>query len=558
MIKVSTFLGESSYGIGAVPLFGPADAVFEKTASVGLLPEVVRYISSLQPRKDAQYVLVNAMGAGEFYSSNINSDWFSEEALMHCPSGWTGNPLTDKLLAKDWPYGFPTFYDAKAFAHHKNKDPNRAYGEVELAVWNDHMKRVELVVRVDHFKCVQFGGMGVWDRLVAGQFPDVSMGTRVCFDLCSICTDWDAYNKALQTFDPKKYRHPGLAVLEVHKQLIKNTGKGIRGLSPSTKVYCEDMKQRPNKILPDGRKVFVYNPYPRMFDISFVFIGADRTAKVMIYIVRAGHTFAAPSAFVAEQMGLTDADIDGVRTKTASVDDVLEFAFLKDAAKNKQSEIDKQVVPSQFAGKAMPIMAKNEPDISDDMMQLLKAVPLHKALATLTAMGIVLKPSEYQQLASEKSEKTMTPGSFMPALARLLLPMMPMRSALGPYIERRIVILSAITPSEDKVPSSHPSEELRKIGSAYNEYRSDVMKFVAHAQDLLQTAVSEEGELHKLAGVPVGEVFTPLAFQYLRGAFIDELSSGDSNGAVVQTQGKVASVQRGLPSRNTWSAPASR
>jgi hypothetical protein len=35
------------------------------------------------------------------------------------------------------------------------------------------------------------------------------------------------------------------------------------------------------KILDDGRRIGVINTYPRFFDISFVFIGADKTAKVM-------------------------------------------------------------------------------------------------------------------------------------------------------------------------------------------------------------------------------------------------------------------------------------
>ena len=66
MLKVSFFQGEDESGFHAIPLFGPADAVFEKTAAPLLLPEVVQYIETLHPRKDAQYVLVNAMGAGEY------------------------------------------------------------------------------------------------------------------------------------------------------------------------------------------------------------------------------------------------------------------------------------------------------------------------------------------------------------------------------------------------------------------------------------------------------------------------------------------------------------
>jgi hypothetical protein len=110
MLKCSTFRGETEQGPSAIPLFGKADAVFEKTASVQLLPEVVSYIAALRPQRDSQYVLVNAMGAGEFYGSNINGDYFSEACLIHKPDDWTGNPIIDRIRAKDWPYGFPTFY----------------------------------------------------------------------------------------------------------------------------------------------------------------------------------------------------------------------------------------------------------------------------------------------------------------------------------------------------------------------------------------------------------------------------------------------------------------
>ena len=296
MYKVSTFLAESDYGYSAIPLFGPSDSVFEKTASATLLPEVLRYIDVLKPRAGSQYVLVNAMGAGENYGSNINGDFFEESGLIHRPTDWTGDPLVDKAKGKKWTYGYPTFYNAFPYKHHQNKDPGRAYGEVELAAWNPLMKRVELVCRVDHDKCMKFGGMSVWDKLSTGQFPDVSMGSKVCYDLSSITTDWEEYRKALKTFDPKKFAYPGLAVLDYHKKLKRENGVGIRGLSITRNDYDEWTRNHMNKILPDGRKVWVYNPFPRFFDISFVFIGADRTAKTMVFIIRQGDQKYVPSA----------------------------------------------------------------------------------------------------------------------------------------------------------------------------------------------------------------------------------------------------------------------
>lgn len=561
MLKVSTYLAESEHGLSVFPLYGPSDSSFEKTAAPGLMPNVLRYIDTLRPRNDAQYVLVNALGAGEYYSSNINADHFPEAALIHKPARWTGNPLLDKNAAKDWPYGFPTFYGAHPFAHHRNKDASRAYGEVEFADWNDHMKRVELVTRVDLDKCQRFGGVGVWDRLREGQHADVSMGSRVPFDFCSCCGDQATYSKALATFIPGKHKHPGIAVLEYHKKLKGKNGKGIRGLSITRADYCECMLRRPNKILPDGRKVFVYNDFPRFFDISFVFIGADRTAKVMVYIIRAGshEKFAMPSAEAADNMGLVDTE-----SKVASVsDDLLKAAFL-----GKDAEIEKEVVPSQFAAKAVPVLTRHEPDLSSDMLDALSAVELPRALTTLTAMGIVLRPREYQRVAitgaggkaladkyasagvlfeasTEEEPAGMSAELFNAPLSRMLKSAMLMRSALGPIIEKRAAVLLGAPEIKQVTATSLSTPLLRKIGAAYNGYRRGVMDIVTNAQDMLQGAVGSHEDLRKLSAASVSDLFTPLAYQYLDGAFKDEVPQ--LAGASVKTSSKRCRRGEGTP-----------
>ena len=288
MIKGAYYSGVGPAGAAVLPLFGPANNEFEKNASSTLLPEVSTYIASLKPRKDAQYVLLNAMGAGEWWGSNVNGDFFPEAALIHKPDNWANNPLLDKPRSASWAYGFPTFYFAHPFAHHRNKDASRAFGDVELAAWHPRMRRVELVARVDKDKCEKFGGVGVWDKLSAGEYVDVSMGCKVPYDTCSICLDWGAYRKALATFNPLRHKSPGDAALEYHKKLKADGGEGIRGLSITRHDYCDHAKRMMNRILPDGRKVFVYNDFPKFFDISFVFVGADKTAKVMMKIAEEG------------------------------------------------------------------------------------------------------------------------------------------------------------------------------------------------------------------------------------------------------------------------------
>jgi len=548
------------------------------------------------------------------HNSNINGDHFPEAALIHAPPGWSGNPLTDKVLAKSWPYGFPTFYNAHPFAHHRNKDPSRAYGQVELALWNDQMKRVELVVRVDYDKCCNFGGVPVWDKLKEGQFPDVSMGSKVPFDTSSITLDWKLYKEAHTTFNAKRHKHPGLAVLEFHRKLKAKNGVGIPGLSITRDDYDDYCKKAMNRILPDGRKVFVYNDYPRFFDISFVFIGADRTAKVMVYIARAGQMEGAePSAKVASDLGYSDVDTELLKSAGVFTDakgntyetwegakkweeDLLaagkdpavaraerdaelrstnpemflppgqkkkartpfgfllnkkaEFDFveaLKTGAEKKEGEIKKDHVPSNLTSKAVPLLTKSEPDIPEDLMKLLSSVTGDQALSTTAGLGMVMKPREFQRMSlmrggcshladtldqkgilfpkteSEGSEVELSPDKFMPGLARKLLPLFGMRSALGPAIERRIIIISEGPKKEEKVASSHPAEVLRKIGAAYNAYRTQLMDIVPSAQDLIEKTASVDGELKKIASVSAEEAFTPLSYQYLSDAYLDEV-----------------------------------
>jgi intein/homing endonuclease len=949
MLKVSTFLAETEYGYSAVPLFGPSDGEFEKRASPHLLPPVLKYIENLRPQRNSQYVLVNALAAGEYFGSNINGDHFPEAGLIHCPQGWTGNPTVDMALSKDWAYGFPSFYNANPFAHHRNKDPSRAYGGVELALWNGIMKRVELVVRVDYDKCQKFGGIPVWDKLKSGAFPDVSMGclpsgslitmsdgtqkpielvretemvlthtgahrrvtdtmrrhhpgsvfrfnvygfrrelvvtgnhplwlvdgeqlrcdpqphtvnkgrkqrhctpfvkgaskgcsscsvvpsyefewrradeaqvgdylafpvptlstsgalqgnrslarllgyylaeghvsnyndrpreqvnfslnyeenelaeeieklarslgvevlwhhekpevgsrtvsivsktlaslcsfhcgdgaktkvlsqevlhedpalllellgaylngdggtykgslyfstsseqlahqlfialarcglvasvnkdehkpseksvvrketteyqvwvgtdfswkleryiskpvrhsikvrgqrffynnggvtylmapileideaphdadvfnfsvegdesyvaeglavhnSKVPYDTSSITLDWKLYREAQATFDPKKHKHPGMAVLEFHKKLKAKDGKGIPGLSVTRDDYDSWCRTKMNKILPDGRKVFVYNDYPRFFDISFVFIGADRTAKTMVFIFQSSVKVACDLGYV-DYSSFVEQPVVGMDKAASVSDDVLAEAFGLKSAELKRAEIDKDVVPSQMAGKAIPVLNRSEPDLPSDLLRALASRPEDEALSTSGALGIILRPREFQKitlirmghspLANGLEDAGVTfpkvdevdrstklgPEKFSPALAKALEPMMGDRSLLGPAIERRIVMISMSPSGKKNPPTSHSSPLLRKIGAAYNGYRAQLMEYVAHTKDCLQKVASTGEDFDKLSSATPEDTFTPLSYCYLRDAFLDELGVPMSGKVVVE------------------------
>lgn len=476
------------------------------------------------------------------HNSNINGDYFSEASLIHKPDDWQNNPVFDRELAKSWAYGFPTFYRAHPYAHHRNKDASRAFGEVELAAWNPEMKRVELVTRVDKDKCLAFGGQGTWDKLKSGSYPDVSMGTKVPFDTCSICLDWERYKKACDSFDPVRHKHPGMAALEYHK----NQG-AIRGLSITRSDYCEHALKQMNKIFPDGKKSFVLNDWPSFFDISFVFIGADKTAKTMLFIFSSSvpHSAVRSSAEIADSLGIQDL---GGESKTASIDDeILKQAFGHKVARLKGAEIDKQVVPSQFAGKAVPILTQCEEDLPDETLDRMSSLPPENVLSTLGGMGVLLRPREFQRLtliqlgkrdladeldqngevferSGEREDMGVKAENFLPALAELLAPLIAQRSLLAPEIERRVVMSSTAGEAKMARAPSHSKDLLDKIAAAYNGYRHDVMELAAHSQHLLASA-GTRSPLQKLASVSMGEVFSPLSVAYLRYAYDDEFGT---------------------------------
>lgn len=509
-----------------------------KTAAP-LLPPVQAYLEKLQADPNKIYVLVNALGAGEFWGSNINGDYFPEAALIH--------------KGMDW--GYETFYNAYPYKHHVNKDPSRSFGKVELAVWHDGMKRVELVISIDRARAKMFGAEDVCDKLDQGMFPDVSMGCKVPYDLCSYCLDWDKYRRAQSSYDPRIHRTVGQAVLAFHRR------DPIRGLSVTRNDYCEHLSTMLNKIMPDGRKVYAINDYPRFFDISFVFIGADKTAKVMAKLAEANNCFngvCVPSWAVAEKRyqtaptekgfekvaaysqaghGLTKledllADLGVAKGTARGIGDTVSSPIEtirsklreKKASHSKWAEIIKNVAPSQFGGKAIRV-DKHGPDLPDGVLDRLgEHRNLSEALSTPTSMGIVLRPREFQRITlisigrkpmadsldqagavfrpcnEEDSSVPMGHGHFSSILKKLLLPMMEDRSLLEPVAKRRIIKITMRPHSVHhhkgpvmKLASHDPV--LTKISAAYNSYLDRIGECMGHAE----TVVNEHPDVWEAA-----------------------------------------------------------
>lgn len=159
------------------------------------------------------------MGAGEYYGSNRNGDYFPEAQLIRWHKTFETSP-------------------AHLFRHHVNKDPAKAIGKVIFSYYNHRMHRVELIVEAsktlaadEYYKITELG-----------QYPATSMACNTPFDVCSICG-----NKA-----------------------------------HTRNEYCTHLTTQLNTLYPDGRKVMALNLGPlKFFDISIVIRPADITSSVL-------------------------------------------------------------------------------------------------------------------------------------------------------------------------------------------------------------------------------------------------------------------------------------
>ena len=314
---------------------------------------------------------VIALGAGEYWGSNRNGDFFPEAALIEY---------------------HPTFVKFGNFhKNHKNKPHDPKYGWVEKSWYNPRMRRVELIVVCDLNKYPEFK-----EKLESGKDIPVSMAAKLPYDLCSIC--------------------------------------GHRRTKPGREYSCKHINDELTKILPDGRQVYAINDKPKFFDISEVWKPADRTAYVLQKIAssRAANN---PLDVIMDDMEkcakydrLSDSNNSYVsqldnaidREHTMDLDrpmhkksnfsknsyvepHIRKQAWDKIAFIDKLSELEKQV-EGEVAGKVEDgkieavksgITSINLPDkVIDSLSELPKAT----TYASLADKGIILRPKEFMRL----------------------------------------------------------------------------------------------------------------------------------------------------------------
>jgi len=495
--KLVTFVGEDAHGTRTIQALFPKVADVDsrvKLASVDpkatLSTEMREYVGTVQSKDGKLFVLVNALGAGEYYGSNINADYFEESMLIGLSKTMAGKPVRpDSAYSANYdpgraptkrPFGFETFYSAGIYRHHKNKDRTKSYGKVTFATYNHKMHRVELVVEIDRKKAKDLGHQDIVEALDSGKTLAVSMGCRVPYDVCSIC--------------------------------------GTK--SKNNDDRCIHMISMKNQILDDGRKVFVYNPWPNFFDLSFVVIGADRISFAMMKVASAGLM----TGLVADEFG------------GDSCDRAAEYGLEKQAALitlrgslggfTKQATIVKWI--PGFAEKLSPIISKLDKTLPFDHLRQMAGHPMPRVLGSTAAAGIVLKPVEYQTIILIKIRKpnlaqrmyeqrqVFSPTSGMDrtvkfgkedyhrVIREILGALTRKRSGLSGILEKRAEARQLHPETYETVENT---ELLNAVARAYNGYRRDLLEKTA---EIAEYALTEDtGLLAELYGDVLDEAFTP-------------------------------------------------
>lgn len=408
MIEKEIVFSSENEECSVEPLFPEEGDFMEKVASQKVSDEIKDFIKD-NIEKDPNFVYVLVSALG---AGEI----------------WGDNVNNDYFEEDEIKKSYKTFEKfGYVFTHHKNKDPKKSKGEILFAHWNPRMHRVELIVKVDRRKAPRIA-----NDLDEGKMWDVSMGCKVPYDICSICN-----NKAKSTDD-----------------------------------YCVHIKEHKGEVLPDGRKVYMINKKPRFFDISFVYIGADKTAKSLLKIA---------------------SQLKNAEMKKEIPGDIL--------------STDASVMAAKMMDGFERIKPYEEP-ISNDVLDKLSENNMGDILKSLLVLGIVLKPREFQRIFVNKLGKD--PDKY--------------ERCIDPKID-----IPKDSKYENYEPFGNVKLKIVKLATPYMEKRSSLKQYLYPR--LIKMASQDDMEVKEKRFKP-GDVATPglLAGSYLYKKYLDHVPDQAAEG----------------------------
>lgn len=314
-----------------------------KHASVGS-----EYFKTIQPIPGHSFVYVLAVSDWEHYAENRNGDGFPNAPYKPMASPpWISQAET----LSNWHHTFELY--GNNYRHHVNKDPEKRVGKVVKSFWNDTMHRVELLIDLDDAKAPDLA-----ERIKNGEFPPVSMGTKVAWDVCTICG-----NRA-----------------------------------PTRAQYCDHLRFQMRDVI-NGVKVAALNPSPKFFDISWVIRPADPTAYMMKKVANSATYEILSGVKAGEYLGAME-ERKLAAHKIAVIDKVVQGITLDAKTENVDPT---ELCNIQRMRNQVLDMGGNVPVIPDETLHNLSHYPLQKTLSSAFSGGMMLKTPELTKLIFFKS-----------------------------------------------------------------------------------------------------------------------------------------------------------
>lgn len=258
---------------------------------------------------------------------------------------------------------------ARWYRNHKNKDESKSYGIVKLSMYNEAMKRVELLVALNGTKeAAERNGGLVADqelqKLEKGDDIGVSMACKVAYDVCSGCG-----NRA-----------------RTRQEYCTGTEEG------GTCKYG-GLQTNIGTVHESGHHLHADNPHPKFFDISMVFRPADRTAYVLGKAASSGLIVC--GAALAEELGVS-APVTLLDESDYNADVLSQIKLAHALAQLEQS-----VLRSELDRAFDPVLSKSSVDGIDTMGHH----QLPGALRALANEKIALSVHDWLKMVTGASEE---------------------------------------------------------------------------------------------------------------------------------------------------------
>lgn len=357
--------------------------------------------------------------------------------------------------------------NARHYEHHRNKDPDKSFGDVRLSAYNEPMSRVELLVIGNRTKeaAKRNGGLvlpeSVITQLERGDEVPWSMACKVAFDKCSNCGN-EAPSRADYCTEDTCHN--------------PKTGRKMPG--------C---RYNLGKMAEDGFQLYVDNPRPLWFDISRVRKPADRNAYGWkADYVKSASAYTPGGAELAEmyaqENGFSLLSPEASQNERA-VHHLRKIAHL---LANTEGEILVDGLTDYDRSLAMAFTGQVTPDIPLEPLAGLGTTKQASALAALARSRVLLSPTDFVRALTGTEKAAYIAGQMVQALPGVFNHLAT-DPGLDGYLRTNAFVPSSQLPSAQFRSWAAKCAESRSVDDGALRYRAELATILGAATPTIMT-----------------------------------------------------------------------